>query len=182
MSLKNRIILYGSGLLVIGILFNYISKKRQELDSQLSSVLQPHEKEKVIITHSGKNIVVSKKRIDGSIDTKIISVGSRETVITEEDNGDIRVFSPSHGFVFEPGFTVFFSDKLRMGIDVQWYYWNRWGLCSGGGVNIGGEPRTLDVYPIAICYTVPFQAFINTSFYVGYSLRNQVCIGGRLKF
>lgn len=161
-----------------------IESQRDRKEAIISTELKEGEHAKVIINSNTKTITTVSKRngSSNSKETKVIKKeGLRYASITVDDTGNVTVTAPTHGFVAEPGFTLFVSDKPRMGIDCQLYYWKRWGVGFGTGINIGDEPRTIDAFG-AVYYNFPFEIISNTSIFVGYSIRKQPVVGLRIKF
>ena len=168
-------------LLVIGLLLGLVGllhhlRTQQNRDKEATSpTLKVNEKEKVIINNQTHTVTVVTPT-----GTKVTE-GSRHTVVTITKDNEIQVYSPQSGFIFEPGITQFHSDYFRVGVDVQWYYFRRWGLLTGGGIDVNHTSRTFDFYQ-AVGYTLPFETFSNTTLFVGYSMNRQVVPGVRLKF
>ena len=154
----------------------------------ISPVLKEHEKEKIIIDTQHKTVSVVRRvgSVKNPVDAVIPQVekrteGVRKVVVTETDDGEITVTAITHGFICEPGVAIYYSDRARLGLDVQVYYWHQYGLVLGAGVNMGGEPRTVRAH-IAVTRTLPINLFSNTSVFLGVDNKKDVVGGLRLTF
>lgn len=171
------LILVGLFLGLIGLL-SHIRNASRKLNEAVSPILKDNEKEKIVVDTQSKTVTVVSR--DGNKQVVNITEGTRNAVITEDNQGHLSVWSPTHGFVFEPGISVFTSDRFRVGGDVQWYYWRSYGVLTGVGVNLNGK-KDFDEY-IAVSYNLPFHVVSDISIFTGYSVHKNLVFGLRDKF
>lgn len=180
MNKRNKAIIV-LGVVVIGLVTLRYCEKKQVDDTIINApVLKADEKEKIIIDTDKKK--VTRIRRDGDKQVVDIGDGVRKVVITDpKDGGDVRVDIINKGFCFEPGLTLYYSDKARLGIDVQAAYWKQWGVLLGAGVNMGDEPRTVRIH-VGINRALPFDFIDNTTVFIGVDNRKDAVVGLRIRF
>lgn len=114
--------------------------------------------------------------------------GLRRATIIENEDGTISIKAPTIGFIFEPGFSSFFSrGRPHLGLDLEWFYWRRLGLSGGvgfGSKSAGKDDKTLALaaYPLALNYNLPFKLTPNSNVFIGVDDQLQPIIGGSLKW
>jgi len=188
MKLKYKLLVTGTIFITLFSVFKYYKHQSQKLRDMSMPVLTGNEREKLIINNAThtitkttfvNNINSLKTGTLPSQVTQVISNTARTTIITEDVRGNLSIYNPSSGFLFEPGLCLFYSTDFKVGLDFQWFYFKRFGLFSGFGVN----PRTKngDGY-VSLGYTLPFSKFDNTSIYCGYSAKQSIILGCRVKF
>ena len=187
MRLRSKVTLFVSSFLGLVLLFNLVKYHNRTITEATSPILKGEEHEKIIVDTRTKTVTVVTKSDDTKTNTsqqqvKVLSEGERQAVITEDNQGHLSVYSPKWGYVFEPGECIFYSDTFRIGLDTQWFYWQRYGVITGLGINFNNnQRRNIDGF-IAVSYNLPFETFSNTSIYTGYSFKQQLVVGGRVKF
>ena len=133
-------------------------------------------------TNTIKQIIRSSGRgVEGAHDEKVkanvskLPVGSRDIAITIGKDGKASITAKRSGFIVEPGVVLLsFSEKARIGLDVQLFYTGRYGLNTGLLSSIRGvfSPRAY----VALSASV----FHNTAFFVGVDNQKQLQIGVRV--
>jgi len=109
-------------------------------------------------------------------------VGVKKAKLTKFKDGEIDIKVKNKGLGLEPGFTVAAGDGLRLGLDVQYAYWKRWGLLGGFTYPVSG--RSLDRLRghLGLSYDLPNRWFSNTSVWGGIDTAKDPRIGFRTKF
>lgn len=171
-----------------GFIFTKCHKKAVQTEQALTApVLKDNEKEKIIVDTKRKTISVVRRvgtaKNPSAVVPQVVTKteGVRKVVVTEETDGTIVVTPITHGFVFEPGIALYYSDRARLGLDVQFAYWHEYGLLLGAGVNMGAEPRTIRAH-IALSRTLPLNLLSNTSVFIGVDNKKDVTAGLRIAF
>jgi hypothetical protein len=173
-----------AGLCLAGLIFTKCHKQEQVTTSP---VLKDNEKQKIIVDTRRKTIQVVRRvgtvKQPGASIPQVTETtrGVRKVVVTETDDGEITVTAITKGFVFEPGLALYYSDRARLGLDVQIAYWHSYGLVLGAGVNLGEEPRTVRAH-VAVSRTLPLNLFSNTSVFIGVDNKKDVVGGLRITF
>lgn len=177
-----------AGLALAGLIFTKCHKAEVTKEQVLTApVLKDNEKEKIIIDNRTHEVSVVRRvgtpKNPGASVPQVVdkTEGVRKVVITEGTDGEITVTAITHGLVFEPGLALYYSDRARLGLDVQFAYWHSYGLLLGAGVNLGAEPRTIRAH-IAVSRTVPLNLFANTSVFIGVDNKKDVTAGLRIAF
>lgn len=174
----------GLVLVVLGLVLNKCHKQEQVLTTP---VLKENEKQKIIVDTRRKTIQVVRRignvKHPGEAVPQVTKTtsGVRKVVVTETDDGEITVTAVQSGFVCEPGLAIYYSDRARLGLDVQLAYWHSYGLVLGAGVNLGEEPRTIRAH-VAVSRSLPLNLFSNTSVFVGVDNKKDVVGGLRIQF
>ena len=182
------------GLLIVVIIAAWIGNeiyRRKLLEREIitAPVLKENEKQKIIIDTNKRTVTTVKRgpigkgkdKKDGNTQVVKRTDGARKVVITENQDGSIRVDTINRGFVFEPGLALYFSDQARLGLDVQVAYYKRWGVLLGAGVNMGDEPRTVRAH-VGVNYALPLSFIDNTTVFAGIDHRKDAAVGLRIRF
>lgn len=108
--------------------------------------------------------------------------GVKRAKITKFDDGEIEVNVKNKGLGLEPGFTVAVGDGLRLGLDVEYAYWKRWGLL--GGVTVPVTRRSLNEVRghLGVSYDIPNRWLSSTSVWGGLDTSKTPLLGLRTKF
>lgn len=158
-------------------------------------------KEKITIDARKKTItrsrVAVRKEVSGGR-TPVKSVGGNETspngevietkkehferraVITQDDEGRIRVYAPKSGAILEAGLLLGWRQgDMVLGFDGQLFYYKQWGLNVGANALLRGsmQPRA----HIAVSYAIPVAALSNTSVFLGIDTSKEVITGIRVR-
>lgn len=98
------------------------------------------------------------------------------------EDGHIKTKFKNKGFGLEPGFVMTAGDGLRLGIDVEYAYWRRWGLL--GGVTFPVQNRSIDRVRghLGLGYDLPSRWLSHTSIYGGVDTNKTPTMGIRTKF
>lgn len=165
--------------------------RRQQAAEQFitAPVLKENETQKIIVDTSRRRVQVvrrvpvGKGRDEKGGTTQAVKVteGARKVVVTEHTDGTVQVTAVNKGFIAEPGLALYYSDRARIGLDVQVAYWKQWGVVLGAGLNLGDEPRTIRGH-IAVTRALPLDFLSNTSAFVGVDHKKEVVAGLRLRF
>lgn len=109
-------------------------------------------------------------------------VGVRKAKLTKFDDGEIKMKVKNKGFGVEPGLTATAGDGLRLGLDVKWAYWKRWGLL--GGITYPIHGRRLDRVRghLGLGYDLPSRWFSSTSVWGGVDTNKDPRMGFRTRF
>jgi len=170
---KLTVILLG----IVGIILYPYYKlwKMKTYNEKVSLTLKDNEKRKIII--EDRTITnVEKDKIE-------VKSGARTTVITVKNDGSIDLYSPTIGFICEPGYATFYSnEKLWVGLDIQWFYWRRIGLLSGIGLRSENHDLKGKINVLSLSYTMPFKILSNTSMYIGLNDSTKFLAGIRVKW
>ena len=167
----------------------YVKRKTLEKEIITAPVLKENEKQKIIVDTNKREVRVVKRvpigkgkdGKEGSTEVVKVTEGARKIVVTERTDGTIEVVALNKGFCFEPGLALYYSDKVRMGLDVQVAYWKRWGVLLGAGVNVGDEPRTVRLH-VGVNYALPLNFIDNTTVFLGVDHKKDAVVGLRLRF
>jgi hypothetical protein len=169
----NRIIV--TAYVLISALMFFVLLPTCEKKLSPAPVLDPGQKAKIIIEPSKVVSVTSK----GVVEAK----GVRQAVIAVTEKGDVIISAPQKGFIFEPGLCAFTtSERQYVGLDVQWYFWKRWGVYSGAGMGTQSRQIRINVNLIGVGYTFNNKFFSNTSVFTALTLDKKLSAGIRVKF
>jgi hypothetical protein len=104
----------------------------------------------------------------------------RRAVITEDVEGNLHIWAPKSGAVLEAGVLVGARrDGVCLGLDGQLLYYKAWGL--NVGVNALLRGRMLPRAYVGVSYSLPWEAFSNTSVLVGIDTSKEAVIGIRVR-
>lgn len=83
------------------------------------------------------------------------------------EDGHIETKFKNKGFGLEPGIVATAGDGLRLGLDLEWVYWRRWGIVTGATMPV--RQRSLDNLRghVGVSYDLPSRWLSNTSIYGG---------------
>jgi len=82
------------------------------------------------------------------------------------------------GFTRQFGGSVLFADKLRIGIDCEGFYWNRFGVL--GGLGLASNPIVVGY--VGISYQLDQLKLNNTSLWLGMTTKKDIAVGLRVAF
>ena len=171
-------------LLVAGVIGNEYYKRKQ-LEEQIitAPVLKENEKEKIIIDTNRRTVTTINKGDPKGKNPQVVKVreGVRKVVVIRDDRDNLTVRAINKGFTFEPGLALYYSDKARLGLDIQVAYYKRWGVLLGAGVNMGDEPRTVRGH-VAVSHALPLNFLDNTTAFIGVDHRKDLTVGLRIRF
>jgi len=136
--------------------------------------LQKGQKRMVQIDFRRKQMTTIVRSKDGSEETITRHFsGLRRATIIENDDGSVKVTAPTLGLTLEPGFSSFLSrGRPHLGLDLEWFYWRRFGLSSGAGIGskvegMDDKSLSLAAYPLALNYNAPLRWTPNTNLFFG---------------
>lgn len=117
---------------------------------------------------------------EGEIPKRI--VGIKTGTFIQNKDGSYEADYKNKGFGLEPGFVMTAGDGLRLGLDVEYAYWKRWGLL--GGVTVPAYDRSLDKLRghLGLGYDLPSKWLSHTSVYGGIDTNKTPTMGIRTKF
>jgi len=152
------------------------SSRAREIDAK--SPLIEDQVRRLIIDFLRNQLILQEK----GKDTKVYT-GVRKAVFTEIKDGSIEMDVPTRGWTFEPGLTLGASESLRLGVDVQWAYWRRWGMVTGFSVPAGRQ-RTLGKFKghLGLSYNFYNKYFPGTSVWGGMDTSADPALGVRTRF
>lgn len=98
------------------------------------------------------------------------------------EDGNISTKFKNKGLGLEPGIVVTAGDGLRLGADVEFAYWKRWGLVAG--ITSPVQQRSLDKVRghLGLSHDLPSKWFSHTSIYGGVDTSKTPTAGFRTKF
>ena len=147
-----------------------------------SPVLTQAEKSKVIIDASKNKVTIVRRDGDKQVITEVS--GSRKVSVTVTKDGELKVYAPTKGFIFEPGI-LFAQDEggTMLGLDAQVFYWRKTGLLAG----LSAPPRRglllQDIRAhVALGYNLADVKMANTNVFVGYNTKKSIMVGLRVRF
>ena len=186
-KVKQHVIFWGILALLLVLAYNYVEKKLFTFTiERVNTQLEDNERRKAIINFRENTLILVER--DGEHTEVKLTPGLREAEIVQDLDGSVRVIAPTWGFVFEPGYTTFVSQgKPHVGLDIQWFYWRRLGLSSGGGVR-GATKQVKDrslefgAYPLALNYNLPFRWTPNTNLFLGMDDQIKPTFGATVKW
>lgn len=109
-------------------------------------------------------------------------VGVRKAKITKFEDGEVEVDVKNKGFGLEPGFTVAAGDGLRLGLDVQYAYWKRWGLLGGVTIPVNDRRFSRVRGHLGLGYTLPNRWLSSTSVFGAVDTSKNPLMGFRTRF
>lgn len=151
------------------------SKRAQEIDRK--SPLTENQVRRLIVDLLRDQLIIQEK----DKPTKVYT-GVRKAIFTENLDGKIDMIVPTRGWTFEPGITLGAGEGMRLGVDVQWAYWKRWGLIAG--ITIPPLTRTLTTIRghTGVSYNFHNKFFPGTSFWGGVDTSGDPVFGVRTRF
>lgn len=109
-------------------------------------------------------------------------VGVRKAKLTRFDDGDIKLDVKNKGIGIEPGLVMSVGDGLRIGADVKFAYWRRYGLLAGFTAPVAGRSINRIRGHLALGYDVPYRWFSATTLFGGIDTAKSPVFGARLRF
>jgi len=130
------------------------------------------------------NIDIPAKRVIIQTQTKptVVKVGVRKVVVTEEKNGQVVVHAHNKGLVFEPGLSASAGNDVRIGADVQFAYWRRWGLVAGISTVVDHPTLASVNGHVGVSYGPVVTWAPNTSLFAGINTQLAPVVGIRVQF
>ena len=159
-----------------------IDKWRRDERIATNPILTQTEKSKVIIDTSKNKVTIIRR--DGEKQVIRDISGSRKVSVTLTKDGELKVYAPTKGFIFEPGILFGMDSKNSLlGLDAQFFYWRRVGLLAG----LSAPPRRglllQDIRAhIAFGYNMADLRMPNTNVFVGYNSKQSILVGLRVRF
>ena len=171
MNISRKKVYFGLGIFIaVGLLFYSILQQRLERQEKLNTSLKPNESRKLV--KKGNKLTLTRRDKDGREIKKVIK-GTRDFSVTEDDKGRVEIYAPNKGWVFEPGLALGISDEVRYGADLQFFYWNNFGIAVNLLTNSDFSIRTgiVGLYDI----------YSNTSLFVGVDNKKDITFGIRVR-
>jgi hypothetical protein len=166
-------------VIVLGLMqytgFKFDKSEAKRIDA--STPLLANEDARLLIDTMRQLIAVQTK----GKKTKVYT-GVRKATATKLDTGEIKLDIPTRGFTLEPGLVLGAGEALRVGADLQYAYWRRWGLVVGGTVPV--HTRRLDLLRghMGVSWS-PYLRFVpNTSVWGGIDTNKSPVFGLRTRF
>jgi len=165
-------------VLILGLIqytgFKWDKSMAKEIDK--NTPLLSNEDARMLIDTMRQMIAIQEK----GKDTKIY-MGVRKATATQLDTGEIKLDIPTRGFTLEPGFVLGAGESLRVGADIQYAYWKRWGLIIGGTVPV--HTRRIDLFRghVGLSYSPYFRFVPNTSVWGGIDSNKSPIFGLRTR-
>ncbi len=175
-SIRNLLlIVFAVFLLGQWLQIDFIGKLRQKIDTERP--LKENEAGRLSGDINAKRIVLQER----DKKTKIYE-GVRKFEASKLRDGEVKVKVKNKGFGIEPGFVVGAGEGLRLGADIQYAYWKRWGLTLGGTVPT--ERRRLDTFRghIGVAYSPYWKFAPSTSLWGGVDTNKSPVFGIRTEF
>lgn len=173
----NRIILVAA--IIFGTLYftGYLSDKKTAKDIDKKNPLSENQVRRLIVDFLANQLIVQEQ----GKKTKVYT-GIRKAEFTELRGGAIKMHIPTKGFTFEPGLTIGAADGLRIGGDIQYAYWRRWGLL--GGATVPATQRSFNRLRLhaGFSYSPYWKWMSGTSGYVAIDTNKKPLIGLRTRF
>lgn len=154
---------------------DFLGKLRTKID--IERPLAENEEGRISGDIRAKRIILQQK----GKKTKIYE-GVRKFEATQFTDGDVKIKVKNKGLVLEPGFLLGAGESMRIGGDIQYAYWKRWGLTVGGTVPT--YSRRIDLFRghLGISYA-PYLSFIpHTSVFGGIDSNKSPVFGIRTEF
>lgn len=133
----------------------------------------PPEDQLRVWTGDNRIIVQDKQKVTNRY---VPPAGSASVIVKKDGRVDIEV--KQIGPTLEPGLGVMVSDKLRLTMDARFFYLGRFGLV--GGLGVGNYSHVLIGYG-GVSYGLDQLGLSNTSLLVGYTTRQEVGVGIRVR-
>lgn len=101
-----------------------------------------------------------------------------QAVVDVTHKGISIVTVKNKGFTAQIGVSALLCDKLRLGVDYEFLYWNRFGTVVG--VGFGANP--IAVGYVGLLYQLDQLHLRNTSLLFGYTTQRNFAVGLRISF
>lgn len=171
-----------AAVLTLGLVAFFVHKKDAKQDAVIScQVLPPDVREKIIVDPRRKKItVITPERTDE------LFLPDRPTAIIIPHKGPIRVERRTWGFEMAPFASLVVTDTLRAGVGIDGFYWNKFNIGSGIGLNVPnmfGDKSGVSIKSILdvrFFTQVSYNVYSNTS--IGLVLDTNKNIGMALSF
>lgn len=166
-------------VVVLGLLqytgFKWDKSEAKQIDA--STPLLSNEDARLLVDTMRQLIAVQQKGKEIKV-----YMGVRKATATKLDTGEIKLDIPTKGFTLEPGLVVGAGEALRIGADVQYAYWRRWGLTVGGTVPV--HSRRLDLFRghLGVSWSPYWRWTPNTSIWGGVDTNKSPIFGVRTRF
>jgi len=107
--------------------------------------------------------------------------GVKGASLVKFKNDSIKVDVDNKGFSIEPGLVLGAADSMRMGLDIEFIYWRRYGLLAG--ITVPVHRRTFNELQghVGVSYDLPNRYFSHTSLWGGMSFDKIPMFGFRTK-
>ena len=167
----------------LGLVAWLIHKKDVKQDAIVScAVLPPDVREKIIIDpRRNKLTIITPERTDE------LFLPDRPTSIEIPYKGPVRVNRRTYGFEMAPFASLVVTDTLRAGVGIDGFYWHRFNVGSGIGLNvpnlIGNDrssTRLKSLLDVRFFTQISYNVYSNTS--IGLVLDTQKNIGMSVSF
>jgi len=147
---------------------NYLSSSRSEFQAGEVSKVRVDCRDNTLIEHTKgqpPKITSGVKYVDGSL----------------FEDGHVEIKAKNKGLGLEPGIVATAGDGLRLGLDIEWIYWRRWGIVTG--VTYPVRARSLNRLRghTGLSYDLPSKWLSNTSIYAGIDSLKTPTIGFRTR-
>lgn len=164
-------------LVLYGIHFMLGNHFDRNLRNQVDAENPLQADEKARFTLKDGDVIVQRK----GEKTKVYPSVRRGT-LTQMESGELEAKIKTKGFVVEPGLTIYAGDGLRLGLDVQYAYWKRWGLLAG--ITVPATKRSIHNIRAhaGVSYDIPNRFFRTSAVWGGVDTRGTPAIGLRTRF
>lgn len=178
-----RYLYLGLAAVIAAIVLWFVHKRDKKVDAGIScAVLAPDVREKIIIDpRRNKLTVITKERTDE------LFLPDRPTSIEIPHTGPIRITRRTYGFEMAPFASLVVTDTLRAGVGIDGFYWHRFNVGSGIGLNIPNligndrsSTRLKSLLDVRFFTQVSYNVWSNTS--IGLVLDTQKNIGMAVSF
>lgn len=174
---------------IVGLLLTLKQCDKKKVEEITNEKLEGKEKAAIIIdTNKGTVTTIRRKPGTASEDedtasesTESVSIDdARDLRISIDKDGTTIVTARTKGFTFEPGVSVGEAEIIRAGVDVQWYFYKRFGVLSGLSLNLDRYEPRFSLYT-GINYLPKSKYTQNTSFFIAYDTRRNIYFGIRIQ-
>jgi len=153
----------------MSILDNYLHSGRSEFQAGEVSKVEVDCRDNTAITHKQG-------------ETPKLYTGVKYFRGSQFEDGRIQTKFKNKGFGLEPGLVMTAGDGLRLGLDVEYAYWKRWGLVAGTTIPVRDRSISTVRGHLGLSYDLPSKWFSHTSFYGGMDTSKTPTMGLRTKF
>ena len=109
-------------------------------------------------------------------------VGVKIATFIQNQDGTYEASYKNKGIGLEPGFVATAGDELRLGADVEYAYWKRWGLTAGFTTPVRGRSLGNLRGHLGLSYDIPNRWFNSSSVFGGIDTSKRPLLGIRTKF
>lgn len=155
--------------------FKWDKKIARQIDEK--TPLMSNEDARLLVDTMRQLIAIQQK----DKETKVYT-GVRKASVTKLDSGEIKLDIPTRGWTIEPGLVIGTGEALRVGADVQYAYWKRWGPTVG--VTIPVQNRTISNIRghLGLSWSPYWRFAPNTSIWGGLDTNKEPIFGLRTRF